>query len=121
MRRKSLISYAQSQLPFEGLASRAIATPFRRERSFLYMLGVSGIMLSVLYGYFVMASVSHVAAREMLIKESRNLAVDVAGLESSYLLKTRGITEEYARQLGYVAPESRVFVTRQTAYASNAR
>lgn len=120
MHKKNRISYAQAQLPFQGTGTRTVAVPFARERKTLTYLAGVGAVLAVLYGAFVGASVAHVAGREAAVKEARVLSAAVAELEGTYLAETRGITEEYARSLGYVPALNRVFVTRTVSYAGDA-
>lgn len=113
MHKKKLISYAQGQLAFRGTPTRAIAVPFLLERRMVLGLGVVAVCLSVIYGYCVAMSVAEVGARAQALKNMRSLSAEVATLESQYLSQTRGITEEYARSLGYVAPTDKTFVARQ--------
>ena len=97
-----------------------MATPWKSERNILVSLGVFGAALIVMYGTMIGISVSSVAARESAVQDSRSLTAAVAELEQEYLAKTRAITPEYARSLGYVTAKDRVFVTRET-YAMNAQ
>lgn len=115
MRKRTIVSYAQKQLPFNGSGTRAIAAPHKREWRILSGLAAFGVLLTVLYGYFVAASVAEVAFREDAVKDSRALSATLGTLESTYLEKTRGITEGYARSLGYVTSDARVFVPRSSA------
>jgi hypothetical protein len=113
MRKKTLISYAQGQLQFRGSPTRALVVPFLLERRMIMGIGAAIIMLSVVYGYCVAVSVAEVGARASALRAARALSADVATLESQYLAQTRGITEEYARSLGFVTPSGKTFVTRQ--------
>ena len=123
MRKKNRVSYAQTQLPFDGRGSRSLVVPLRRERQLLAACGVAAGILAVMYGSFVGVSIAAVAEREHASSEARTLTATVAGLERSYLAETRGITEGYAKELGFVPAKDRVYVTRldPAQYALNAR
>jgi len=77
------------------------------------MFSVSAFILSVvLYMYFVMASVAHVAARGALEQDVALLSADVAQLESQYFAQSEGITEAFARAHGFVSISKSAYVER---------
>lgn len=122
MRRKIKVSYAQTQIPFSGTA-RALISPFARERKAMIALASIAVLMSVAYSICITLSITHVAAREDALRASRALSADIATRESQYFAEARGITEEYARGLGYVPSKSRTFITRldTVSYAPDAR
>ena len=121
MPKRTKISYAQKELPFNG-ATRAIREPFTLEWRVVGALVALLLVLVLLYGYALVSSIAHVSLRESALKESRALAAERASLESQYLAKTGGITEKYARTLGYTDVGERVFLDRAAlSYAPNAR
>jgi hypothetical protein len=123
MTKGNRVSYAQKQLPFAGESRRAIAEPFKREWLAVTIAGAAVLTVSILYGYAVVNSIAQVSLRESALKETRALVATRASLEGEFLAKTSGITEEYARSLGYRDSHERVFVTlpRTLSYAENAR
>lgn len=122
MTKKNKISYAQKPLPFAG-QSRVLAEPLKREWRAVSIATALVLVLSVLYGYAVVSSIAHVSYRETARKEVRALTTERGSLEQAYLVKTSGITETYARTLGYRDPQERIFVARPEtlSYASDAR
>lgn len=122
MTKKNKISYAQKPLPFAG-QSRALAEPLKREWRAVSIATALVLVLSVLYGYAVVSSIAHVSYREAARKEVRALTTERGSLEQAYLVKTSGITETYARTLGYRDPQERIFVARPEtlSYAPDAR
>ncbi len=122
MTKRQKISYAQKQLPF-AVQSRALAEPFRREWRAVSLAAGLALALSVLYGYAVVSSIAHVSYRESALKEVRALTTERGSLEQAYLAKTSGITEKYARGLGYGDTKERIFVARPDtlSYAPDAR
>ena len=104
----------QDVLPFrrsEGIFAEANLL----ERRMLWFVGVSLTILVVLYIYFVVASIAHVAAQQQLLGTISKEKAQVAVLETSYFSKTEGITESYARSLGFVPPARKDYVERNTA------
>jgi hypothetical protein len=57
-----------------------------------------------LYGFFLLEAVAHTASRTHAQREIANLTSTLGSLEQEYLSKTRTITLEHARALGFVAP-----------------
>jgi hypothetical protein len=123
MPKRNRISYAQKPLPFAGESRRMLVEPLRREWTAVTVAGALVLTVSVLYGYAVVSSIAQVSLRESALKETRVLTAERALLEGEFLSKTSGITEEYARSLGYRDAHERVFVTmpRTLSYAENAR
>lgn len=123
MPKRNTISYAQAQLAFSGTDRRAVRQPFEREWRVVYVAGACLLAVSLVYGYAVVSSIAEVSLRESARKEVRTLTALRGTLESEYLAKTNGITETYARTLGYRDPVSRVFYERPTAlsYETHAR
>lgn len=117
------ISYAQKGLPFAGQGARAIADPLKREWFAVYLMTAFVLVSSIAYGYGVVQSIAQVSIREAALKEVRLLTAERASLESALLAQTSGITEEYARTLGFRDTTNRVFVSlpRTLSYADNAR
>ncbi len=120
MTKKHKISYAQKELPFAA-DTRAIRNPFTREWHALTVAALILIALVLVYGYSLVNSIAQVSLREAALKESRALAAERATLEGAYLAKTNGITEEYARALGYQDVDERIFLSKALSYASDAR
>ena len=119
---KHRISYAQKQLPFSG-AARPLIEPLRRERM-IVLLSLGALFVTALvYGYCVVGSIAQVSLRESARTELKALTAERAELEGTFLEKTRGITLEYARTLGYQEAKEKVFVTRPSvlSYARDAR
>lgn len=116
-RRKFLTSKDQGRLPFSPQGGfLAYATGLERR---LLAGAFSGLILaSLLYVYFVMSSVAHVAARGSLSERSAGLSAEVASLETRYLSRAQGITEPYARAHGFVSAGSRGVVERASLVTS---
>ena len=123
MPKRNRVSYAQKALPFANSERRVIAEPLRREWFAVSVAGACVLAFSLLYGYVVVNSIAQVSLRESALKEVRLLTAERASLEGTYLAKSSGITEEYARRLGYSDSKNRVFVAlpRALSYAENAR
>lgn len=123
MPKRNKISYAQAALPFAGSTTRRIQEPLRLEWRLVAVAGAVVLATALMYGYVVVASIAEVSLREAARTESKTLAAERASLEGTYFQKTRGITLEYARGLGYTDSTNKVFVTRATAlsYAGDAR
>jgi len=120
MTKKNKISYAQKELPFNGEA-RALKHPLTCEWQALTAATLILIALVLVYGYSLVNSIAQVSLRETALKESRALAAERATLEGTFLAKTNGITEEYARSLGYQDVGERIFLSKALSYASDAR
>jgi len=118
-RRTFKISKDQRALPFRGARAQtgilSYATPI--ERRVILVLSVLLFSFGVLYTYFVMASVAHVAAREEISRKVALTSAEVARLEASYLASSQGITEAYARSLGFVKEKNRIFVEKTSLTA----
>lgn len=122
MTKRQKVSYAQKQLPFAG-ESRVVVAPLRREWRAVTLAAAVGMVCSVLYGYAVVNSIAQVSYRESALKEVRTLTTARGTLEQAYLVKTSGITEAYARTLGYSDAQEKIFVSRPgtLSYAPDAR
>ena len=120
---KRRISYAQKQLPFAGAGTRPLAEPLKREWTAVGIAGAALLTVSMVYGYCVVNSIALVSLRESARSELKLLAAERAQLEGTFLEKTRGITLEYARSIGYTDAHERIFVTRPSvlSYARDAR
>lgn len=123
MPKRNRVSYAQRALPFSGTAERIVADPLKREWLTVYAVGGLVLLSSILYGYAVVNSIAQVSLRESALKEVRLLTATRASLEGQLLAQTSGITEEYARSLGFRDTHERVFVSlpRALSYAADAR
>ena len=122
MPKRKLISYEQRELPFNGASGRVIREPFGLEWKVLSIVGGVLLLLGLVYGYALVNSIAQVSLRESALKEVRALSAQKATLEGAYLAKTGGITEKYARTLGYQDVGERVFIQKTTlSYASDAR
>jgi hypothetical protein len=107
------ISESQGRLPFNRPQNGGIlAFAYPIERKLIGILGISFVVLSILYIYFMISSVTHVAARRELAKVASEKAAKVADLETAYLAQTNGITDSYAKSLGYVAVQEKYFAER---------
>lgn len=107
------IPEGQERLPLYGNKGGGIwayAQPFERQMGvgFASLL----LLLSILYIYFMISSVVHVAARQELARAETKTSAEVAELETAYLARTESITDSYARSLGYVAIAERSFVSK---------
>jgi hypothetical protein len=122
MPKRQKVSYAQKSLPFVG-QGRTVAPPMRREWRAVALAGASVLVLAVLYGYAVVSSIAHVSYRESALEEARLLTSERSTLEGAYLAKTSGITEQYARSVGYRDASDKVFISEQRtlSYAPDAR
>ncbi len=104
----------QDRLPFSRTRQSGILVyAHPRERQALAVLGILAIVFSTFYIYFMISSVVHVAARQELAQQASRASADVAALETTYLERTEGITESYAKSLGYVAVNDQVFVEKE--------
>ena len=123
MPKRTKVSYAQKALPFSGQQSRVLQEPLRTEWRAVALAGACVLGLSLLYGYAVVTSIAHVSLKESALTEIRTRTAQRATLESAYLAKTSGITEQYARSLGYKDVQHRVFIAepRALSYAQDAR
>lgn len=122
MPKRTKVSYAQRQLPFSGSAERALKEPFKIEWRVIAVSVALLVVLVVAYGYALVNSIAQVSLRESVLKETRALAAERATLEGTYLSKTGGITEKYARTLGYQDVGERVFISKAAlTYAPDAR
>jgi type II secretory pathway component PulM len=107
------IPEGQERLPLYGKNRSGIwAYAHPRERQIGFISASLLLLLSVLYIYFMISSVVHVAARQELARAERKTSAEVAELETKYLTKTESITDSYARSLGYVAISERSFVEK---------
>lgn len=109
MPKKIAISENQRRLPFATHSPGAVFATERRLVTFFSLLFAATV---VLYAYCIVASVSHVAMRESLARDNAALADTIAVLEQDYLARGSGITETYARTLGFVSISSQVYLTR---------
>ena len=122
MSRKKTLSVFQAHLPFKSrVPARAAAAPFLVEMRALSVLGAGLLLLVMLYSYFIMLSVSHVALREQVLHESEQLASDVATLEQEYLARSVLITENTALAHGFTQTRQHIFVERGAVSLGNAR
>lgn len=111
---------AQNPLPFRNATSAglfAYARPL--ERRFVVFLGFGFLILSALYVYFLLSSIVHVVERQELRGQSSKASAEVASLEAKYLAHTEGITEAYARSVGFVAAQNEIFVKRPVVTLHN--
>ncbi len=106
------ISEGQQSLPFQSGGGGMLAYARLWERRFIALLGALFIACILLYMYFVMSSVIHVAARQELAGKVAAAKVAVSKLETAYLIRTKDITESYARSVGFVAASHETFVER---------
>ena len=110
------ISLDQRALPFGNIGRKgalAYALPWERQ-----VVGVTGVLfvgLCLLYAYFVIMSIVHVAALQTLMAEVTTAKNNVSQLETAYFAKSDTITETYAESLGYVAVANPTFVAENTA------
>jgi hypothetical protein len=109
MPKKIIIPENQGRLPF---TTHRLGSTFAIERRLIMMAGLIVAAVAILYAYFIVASVSHVAVRESLAQGNAALAGDIAVLEQDYLARGSAITEAYARSVGFVSPVSQIFLTR---------
>lgn len=118
-RRKTFqISKDQRALPFRSSRDAGVLSYARpNERRTLFALIGLVVLFWSAYTYFVMASVSHVALRGEIIRDSRLLSAEVARLETAYLNASNGITESYAYQQGFVAETDRRFIEKTSLTA----
>lgn len=75
-----------------------------------------GVALSLfLYGFFLLAAVSHTASRADAERKLESVTARVSNLEQEYLLKTKTMTLERAREMGLYPPQdvSLVYVSGQ--------
>ncbi len=70
------------------------------------------------YGYCIRAAIVSVVVRQDMQSELSTLSTKVIDLEAKYIKIKSSITEELARELGFVPVKNQKFVTRKTA-ASN--
>ncbi len=108
--------HLQSRLPF-GQARAAAQRGFSLalERKFLLLLGFLFFCLAGLYIYFVMSSVTYVAARQEIARDARVASAEVGTLEARLLADSEGITEAFARERGFVSTANKVFVEKAEA------
>lgn len=122
MPRKKTVSVFQAHLPFKSrVPARAVAAPFILEKRALTVLGAGLLLLVMLYSYFIMLSVSHVALREQVLYESEQLASDVATLEQDYLARSVLITKDTALAHGFTHTTHQIFVERSAVSLGDAR
>lgn len=110
MRRQHPISENQARLPFSGSMRRVVSCAL--ERRALSLLGLLLVVAAIVYGYAIIASVAHVAAKADLVRQNSILAGEVAALEAKYLAASKDVTPEYAHSLGYVSPSAQTFLER---------
>ncbi|MBP9832018.1 MAG: hypothetical protein KBC74_00630 [Candidatus Pacebacteria bacterium] len=116
------VSEHQGSLPFSrNTRSGILAYANVFERRTVVVFGVAFLLLSVLYIYFMISSVVHVAARQELVRSASRASAEVATLETAYLSKTQTITEPYARSLGFVSVRDRSFVSKASVAFKDAR
>ncbi|MBU6310431.1 hypothetical protein KGO06_00655 [Patescibacteria group bacterium] len=119
---RTKVSFAQKQLPFTAVA-RPIADPLKRERIAVCTAGAFILLSCVLYGYAIVSSIAEGSFRESAQSSVQLLSAERASLEGSVLAARSGITEEYARSLGFQPVTDRVFVQAPAtlSYAEHAR
>ena len=105
----------QDVLPFRRREAGVLSYATELERRIFFSAGAALAVLVVLYIYFVVASIAHVAARQELLSKISAAQAEVGTLETAYFKKTAGITESYAEELGFVTPSKNVFVERDAA------
>lgn len=124
-RRTFKISKEQKTLPFSGRRAQTGILSYASvlELRILFILSCLLFVSGVLYTYFVMASVAHVAEREEIGREVALTSAEVARLEATYLKNSQNITESYARSLGFVKAKNRIFIekTSRTAIRNASR
>lgn len=116
------LSQNQARLPFSDRKQVGVlmyASPL--ERQIIFAVGALFLLCSVLYVYFMISSVMHVAARQELVREVSKLSAEVAVLETKYFDATQSITEKYAYANGYVALKNRSFVKSSGVVTLNTR
>lgn len=110
------ISLDQRVLPFKAAGrSGILAYALPWERRLIAGIAASLVTLSILYVYFVIASIVHVAAMQNLMGQVTDAKNAVSQLETTYFAKSNIITEQYAESLGYVATANTAFVSQNTA------
>ena len=113
-RKKTIrIPEGQEHLPFRGKGTGVWSLSTRTERRILVALSALCVSVMLLYVYFLIASVAHVAARGELAGEARILDSRVASLEATYLSRSTEISESYARSVGFVPARSTSFVEKR--------
>jgi uncharacterized membrane protein YjgN (DUF898 family) len=75
------------------------------------VLGI--FVMFMLYGYFVNATVQHVAERQSIENERRAVQSQVVDLERQYISLSNAITPEYAHEAGFVRADRQTFAERR--------
>ncbi len=109
----------QEALPFRGSRTGLFAYAHPLERRAFFLFGGLIAVLSVLYVYFVIASIMDVAAREEISQSATKTSAQVAALEAKCLSETHAITESAARDRGFVSIKDRSFVERADSVSLN--
>ena len=109
----------QESLPFRGGRTGLFAYAHPLERRTFFLFGGLIAVLSVLYVYFVIASIMDVAAREEISQNATKTSAEVASLEAKYLAGTHAITESAAKDRGFVSIKDRSFVEKAASVSLN--
>jgi hypothetical protein len=81
-------------------------------KNMLYSCGILFSTLSMLYMYFVSASVLHVVIREELKKEGEQLRSEIGNLETNFITEQHKVNEAVVLQHGFKKTGEKIFIDR---------
>ena len=90
------------------------------QKRIFFALAAAILSVSLLYVYFMSASVVHIVSRQHVEKRITDLSSRISELEQSYMSLSKEITRSYARDLGFDEPAA-VSYTSRDAFAADVR
>ena len=85
---------------------------YREEKMWFFAALFILMFVSVLYVYFLSASVVHVVMRKEINQEIAQVSSQVSSLESEYIEAQHRVSDDIASMHGYVVTEEKVFIDR---------
>jgi len=81
------------------------------EKKIVFSLGISLVVLFVVYGYLVNATIINIVERKALERDAGDLVAMITDLEIENGELRKYITYEYAYSIGYVQPKGKTFAS----------
>lgn len=83
------------------------------EQKLFYGLLAAMFLFSIIYGYFVNATIVNIVERKDMQYEAGELHASISNLEREHGLLRQRITYGYAHELGFSEPEKYVYVSEK--------
>jgi hypothetical protein len=85
---------------------------YREEQALFFGAVFVLLFVTVLYMYFLSASVVHVVMRKEINQEIAHMSSYVSGLESEYIEAQHKVSNDIAEMQGYVRTNEKIFINR---------